>query len=131
MTYVYPNTISTFKGDRDIALENGYHEVEDSVYSALVETSKMWVQNGDVWTIEDDPTYPARKAEEEEEERRRQERQAIIDEVNQLKKNLADTDYCVIKIAEGVATKEEYAEVIAQRATWRERINELINEVSE
>ena len=46
-------------------------------------------------------------------------------EIRSLKKQLADTDYCVIKIAEGVATAEEYADVIAQRATWRARINEL------
>ena len=46
-------------------------------------------------------------------------------EIISLKKHLADTDYCIIKIAEGVATAEEYADVIAQRATWRARINEL------
>ena len=49
-------------------------------------------------------------------------------EIAQLKKQLADTDYCVIKIAEGAATAEEYADVISQRATWRARINELEGE---
>ena len=49
-------------------------------------------------------------------------------EIAQLKHKLAETDYCIIKIAEGVATVEEYAEVIAQRATWRARINELEGE---
>ncbi len=47
-------------------------------------------------------------------------------EIARLKKRLADTDYCVIKIAEGAATVEEYADVIAQRAAWRARINELL-----
>lgn len=47
------------------------------------------------------------------------------DEIAFLKSELARTDYCIIKIAEGVATAEEYAEVISQRATWRARINEL------
>lgn len=42
-------------------------------------------------------------------------------EISRLKRNLADTDYISAKIAEGAATKEEYAE----RAGWRTRINEL------
>lgn len=45
--------------------------------------------------------------------------------IEDLKHQLRDTDYAVIKIAEGVATKEEYADVIAQRAEWRAKINEL------
>ena len=46
-------------------------------------------------------------------------------EVAELKEKLADTDYVVIKIAEGAATADEYAGVIAQRQQWRARINEL------
>lgn len=46
-------------------------------------------------------------------------------EIARLKKNLADTDYIPAKIAEGAATREEYAEEIAQRQSWRDRINEL------
>lgn len=42
-----------------------------------------------------------------------------------LKGQLADTDYAVIKIAEGAATAEEYADVIARRQVWRAEINEL------
>lgn len=49
-------------------------------------------------------------------------RQARIDE---LKQKLADTDYIACKIAEGAATREEYAEIIAQRQLWRNEINEL------
>lgn len=45
--------------------------------------------------------------------------------IAELKMFLADTDYAVIKIAEGAATKEEYADLIAQRQAWREEINEL------
>lgn len=48
-------------------------------------------------------------------------------EIFDLKKKLADTDYIACKIAEGAATVEEYAEQIAERQTWRERINELAN----
>lgn len=43
-----------------------------------------------------------------------------------LKQALSDTDYAVIKIAEGAATKEEYADIIAQRQIWRAQINELL-----
>ena len=46
-------------------------------------------------------------------------------EIIELKKQLYDTDYTVIKIAEGAATPEEYAEVIQQREIWRDRINKL------
>lgn len=46
-------------------------------------------------------------------------------EIADLKKKLADTDYISAKIAEGAATKEEYADKIAERAAWRARINEL------
>lgn len=50
--------------------------------------------------------------------------------INELKQMLFDTDYVVIKIAEGSATKEEYADVIEQRKAWREEIRNLSNESS-
>lgn len=46
-------------------------------------------------------------------------------EVARLKKRLEDTDYVAAKIAEGAATREEYADIIAQRQAWRDRINAL------
>ena len=48
-----------------------------------------------------------------------------LTKINRLKQKLADTDYVVIKIAEGAATPEEYADVIAKRQEWREQINIL------
>ena len=36
---------------------------------------------------------------------------------------LTSTDYIAAKIAEGKATKEEYANKIAERQTWRDDIN--------
>lgn len=45
--------------------------------------------------------------------------------IAELKRNLADTDYVAIKIAEGVATAEEYSEVLASRREWRAEINRL------
>lgn len=46
-------------------------------------------------------------------------------EIFQLKKKLADTDYISVKIAEGAATREEYADKLVERVGWRTRINEL------
>ena len=45
--------------------------------------------------------------------------------IAELKKLLADTDYIVIKLAEGVATTAEYADILANRKIWRTEINEL------
>ena len=50
-------------------------------------------------------------------------------EITQLKMNLADTDYVAIKIAEGAATADDYADVLAQRQEWRDRINALEKEL--
>ena len=48
-----------------------------------------------------------------------------LHEIAELKRKLSETDYAVIKIAEGAAQPDEYSEVIGQRAIWRARINEL------
>ena len=45
--------------------------------------------------------------------------------VNELKQFLFETDYISIKIAEGEATKEEYADILQQRREARNKINEL------
>lgn len=45
--------------------------------------------------------------------------------LNDLKRKLLETDYVVIKIAEGAATSTDYADIIAQRIQWRKEINEL------
>lgn len=42
-----------------------------------------------------------------------------------LLQKLKETDYVAAKIAEGAATKEEYAEIIANRQKWRDEINRL------
>ena len=46
-------------------------------------------------------------------------------EIQQLKKQLSDTDYKAIKYAEGQISEEEYASVRAERQGYRDRINEL------
>ena len=46
-------------------------------------------------------------------------------EIQQLKKQLSDTDYKAIKYAEGQISEDEYASVRAERQGYRDRINEL------
>ena len=53
------------------------------------------------------------------------ERIAAAQEIAELKAKLTATDYIAAKIAEGAATREEYADKLAERAAWRARINEL------
>ena len=45
--------------------------------------------------------------------------------INEIMCELTKTDYIGIKIAEGAATKTEYADIRAQRQEWREEINQL------
>lgn len=51
--------------------------------------------------------------------------------IEALKTQLAETDYAVIKIAEGAATAADYAELIAQRQTWRAEINDLEGQIDD
>ncbi len=86
------------------------------------------VYNGNNWDYveipEEEPEQPEEQPEPTEIELKQQ-------KINELKYNLYVTDYVVIKIAEGVATKEEYAKVIANRAAWRDEINQLEGEICE
>ena len=49
------------------------------------------------------------------------------DRINALKRELETYDYIGVKIAMGVATRQEYAEQIAYTETLREQIRELEN----
>lgn len=51
--------------------------------------------------------------------------EAAKQEEQELQSFLNSTDYVAAKLAEGVATKEEYADVLLQRADARDRINAL------
>ena len=46
--------------------------------------------------------------------------------IEELKQFLSETDYVVIKIAEGESTQEEYSEVLANRKAWRKELSELM-----
>ena len=57
----------------------------------------------------------------------KQEKQQLINEQQSIildrEGRLTSTDYVAAKIAEGHATREEYAEKITQRQQWRDDIN--------
>ena len=50
---------------------------------------------------------------------------SAAEQIAALKRKLSETDYAVIKIAEGAATAADYADLIAQRQAWRAEINDL------
>lgn len=51
--------------------------------------------------------------------------------IEQLKQNLAQTDYQAIKYSEGELTAEEYKSIKQQRREWRAEINRLESEVQD
>lgn len=53
------------------------------------------------------------------------EEEKIQNEIAELKQYLESTDYIACKLAEGVATAEEYADELIKRAETRAKINEL------
>ena len=57
-------------------------------------------------------------------------RRAKLARIEELKANLAATDYQAIKHSEGLITEEEYAPIKARRQAWRDEINELEEELA-
>lgn len=56
--------------------------------------------------------------------------QEMRGEINACKILLRDTDYQSIKHADGAISDEDYEEMRSKRQTWRNRINELEEEIS-
>lgn len=52
-------------------------------------------------------------------------RQNIENEIAIYMQLLTNTDYKALKHADGTITDEDYAEIKANRQAWRDRINEL------
>ena len=52
------------------------------------------------------------------------------EQILEIKKKLLDTDYICNKIVEGISTKEDYADTLAQRNEWRNQINQLESELN-
>ena len=52
------------------------------------------------------------------------------EEIEDYKQKLNETDYLAIKYAEGWISEEDYASIKQQRQSYRDRINELEEEIS-
>lgn len=85
---------------------------EDSEHYKVIRGSK---EEGLWWSVE---KIPEKTQDEKDLEEAKQEEQ-------ELQSFLNSTDYVAAKLAEGVATKEEYSDVLQQRAEARDRINAL------
>ena len=107
--YVYRDTVYRSA----YALRQAIWENEYKVFGREPEENKaeFWEKLGVIYTEEPEPEPPQKVL--------------TMREIRELKAKLSETDYAVVKIAEGAATSEEYSEVIAQREAWRARINEL------
>ena len=57
--------------------------------------------------------------------------ETIIEQIEMRKQQLQNTDYIACKIAEGAATKDEYADELAERQRLRREIGELEKELYE
>lgn len=66
-----------------------------------------------------------------EKELKQQKNAKVRSEIRTLIQKLKATDYIAIKLAEGAATTEEYADKITKRQEWRNRINELQEELQD
>ncbi len=64
--------------------------------------------------VKDDEAYAAKRA-----------RQTASVRIRELKERLAETDYKVIKHAEGSLPDDEFEAIKAERRSWREEINRL------
>lgn len=51
--------------------------------------------------------------------------QLAMQKIEELKQQLRDSDYHILKIVEGAITLQDCAEVIKKRASWRKEINDL------
>jgi hypothetical protein len=85
-------------------------------------TDTEWNESGGLARIIDNEIFIGKTESEKAAEKAEAERTATVAD---LKKKLADTDYIACKIAEGSASKTDYAAVIAQRQQWRAKVEEL------
>lgn len=108
-----------------------HHEATEAVAEqGHYETIKEYPNGGkDVEWVVDVPAVEAKEAWDEYEDILRykpySEKELAAVRIEELKKQLQDTDYNILKIVEGAQTLADCAEVIKSRAAWRKEINEL------
>lgn len=101
------------------SFENWKINKTDIDYSEYAEVASWCNQSGKYHIVRTEDEYmvmPDRQATEKEQAQK---------QIAELKRQLAQTDYVAVKIAEGCATLQEYAEVLDMRQAWRDKINEL------
>ena len=97
-------------------LSDGYIEISEEKYSLFNPYVPQKYIDNNIITDEEQLNKNLRKIELEKQ-------YSIIYE------QIQNTDYVVIKIAEGSATTEEYKDILNQRIEWRNQINELKKEI--
>ena len=100
------------------------------------ETIREYPNGGrDVEWIIDVPEVEAKEAYDEYEDIRRfvkfTQKELNSFKIEELKQKLNETDYCVLKIAEGSATYDDYSKIIAKRREWRKEINNLEESIND
>lgn len=118
-----PTKVEDFVGVKVSHVSQTPHDIElRAILQALVEQAEGWrIVRGDEseglwWGVEKIPE----PTEKEKKEVR----------ISELKGKLSATDYVVAKIAEGVATKDDYAQTLEDRKSWRAEINQLEAEIA-
>lgn len=127
--------------EREVDFSKGYlqeeqlfirrHEAVEAIEEKGHYETVMEYPNGgkDVEWVVDIPAVEAKEAYDEFETIQRfiafTEAQLNAMRISELKQKLNKTDYCIVKIAEGSATFEEYAETIENRKKWRKEINDI------
>lgn len=99
--------------------ETGGKDVEWTIDVHGVEGQDAWDEEVPI------KVYIPYTQEELAEKKRQADEKERLEKIESLKAKLFETDYAIIKIAEGSATEEEYEDVIAQRRAWRKEIQDL------
>lgn len=111
-------------GKKVIEWQKGYFTddgVQELIKAGFIEVEDGELLDGDTPLMYENGTLAINDAE----VKKQEQRQELRKEMDALTINLINTDYVVVKIAEGVATEKDYADVLKDRAEWRKRINEI------
>jgi hypothetical protein len=104
-----------YQNERIVFASNSEEEVRNLpcvVFDRIEETSEEYVLKNGEYVLR--AVFDAMEEEE-----------GKLARISELKRLLTETDYVVIKLAEDEASREEYADILAQRKLWRAEINEL------
>lgn len=115
---------------RDSLFLRHHHAVAEVPPQGHYETVREYPNGGkEVAWVVDVPGVPAKDAWDEYEDILRfipfTAAQMAQKRIAELKENLQNTDYMILKVVEGAITLSEIGETVRKRAAWRREINEL------